>query len=83
MTEKSYYHVGSQRLYPPPPPPQDDNISGRSIGEQTNFDADSIRYSCDHDSSENYDMSQVNKNPLYRSDDDDIEKRNIIRSNEV
>ena len=69
MTETSYYHVGSQRLYPPNS--QDDNLNGRSIADQSQFDEKSYKHSVDQYSIENYgDTSQLNPNPLYRSDDE-------------
>ena len=83
MREKSYYHVGSQRIYPPP---VEDNSSQRSMisGGPTHFDTHSIQYSlAEHDSASNYDLSEINRNPLYRSDDgEDMEKRYRLRSNE-
>ena len=69
MTETSYYHVGSHRLYPPPS--QDDDLSRRSVGDQTQLDDHSYQYSVDRSSVDNYDdASQLNPNPLYRSDDE-------------
>ena len=69
MTETSYYHVGSHRLYPPPS--QDDDLSRRSIGDQAHLDGHSYQYSVDRSSTDNYDdASQLNPNPLYRSDDE-------------
>ena len=72
MTETSYYHVGSHRLYPPPS--HEDDISRRSITDPNQFDANSYKYSVDQYSVQNCDdASQLNPNPLYRSDDENAE----------
>ena len=72
MTETSYYHVGSHRLYSQPP--QDDDLRSRSIRDQAYFDENSYRYSADQCSVGNYDdASELNPNPLYRSDDENNE----------
>ena len=69
MTETSYYHVGSQRLYPPHY--QDDDLNRRSITDQGQFDENSYNQSVDQYSIGNYgDTSQLNPNPIYRSDDE-------------
>ena len=72
MTETSYYHVGSHLLYSQPP--QDDDLRSRSIRDQAYFDENSYRYSADQCSVGNYDdASELNPNPLYRSDDENNE----------
>ena len=88
MTETSYYHVGSDRLYAPSS--HDDDISRRSIGEGMQVDEDSYQYSVARRYPvDNYDTSQLSQNPLYRSNDDEeqddteVEKRLRVRSNEV
>ena len=71
MTETSYYHVGNERLYPPTS--HDDDLSRRSIEEGIQVDEDSYQYSVGSRpySVDNYDVSQINQNPLYRSNDDE------------
>ena len=88
MTETSYYHVGSERLYPPAS--YDDDISRQSIGEEMQIDEDSYQHSVARRYPlDNYDVSKLSQNPLYRSNDDEeqddteVEKRLKVRSNEV
>ena len=81
MTERSYYHVDSQRLHPPLPRRQDDNTSRQPMDQESHFEAGSMQCSLDNYSVQTYDVSQ---NPLYRPDEDvDVEKRYRGRSNEV
>ena len=88
MTETSYYHVGRGSLYPPPS--LNDDISRQSIGEGMQIDEGSYQYSISSRSQvDNYDVSQLNQNPLYCSNDDDepnvkeTESQLRVRSNEV
>ena len=92
MTERSYYHVGSQRLYPPPHSAQDDDISRRSMEGQSNLDdEDTYQYAVERHSNKSlyhYDVSEISNNPLYRPEDDEtnnieIDKRYHVRGNEV
>ena len=69
MTETTYFHVGSQRLYPPHS--QDDDLNRGSIADQSQFDENTYTHSVNQYSMDNYgDTSQLNPNPLYQSDDE-------------
>ena len=81
ITERSYYHVNTQKLYPRSPYSEELGNGGESIEERA-YDTDSIQYSGEQDSSDNYDMSKVNRNPIYRSQDD-IQNEHRFRTREV